>query len=174
MPGAPTLPATVTLDDGREVVVRGITPADGPALAAFHDSLSPESTRLRYFTVHPHLTDRELRRFTTVDHSRREGLLAFDGDRIVAYACVDDVADGIDAEVAFVVAEGWRNRGLATRLLGLLGDVARSHGFHHLVAETFSENAPMASVFEHSSLPERHTVDHGVAFYTMDLDRAGP
>lgn len=157
------------LEDGSSLAIRSIEPTDADALVAFHSGLSLESTRLRFFSPHPTLTDREIERFTNVDHDRREALVALDGDQIVAVARYDRMPDAGTAEVAFVVAEDWRRRGVATRLLHRLAELATERGMTRLVADTLCENRPMAAVFQHAGFVERHTIDQGVVHYTMEL-----
>ncbi|MDB5067585.1 MAG: family acetyltransferase, partial [Chloroflexi bacterium] len=48
------------LRDGAAVRIRPIRPADGPALAAFHDSLSEETSYRRFFACKPHLSRHEV------------------------------------------------------------------------------------------------------------------
>jgi hypothetical protein len=68
------------LADGRVVQVRPIEPTDAAPLVQFHESLSRETTRLRFFTPHPYLSEAEVVRFTTVDHHDREALVALADD----------------------------------------------------------------------------------------------
>ena len=72
------------LSDGTLVQVRPIEPADAERLVRFHESLSPETTRLRFFSYHPHLSAAEVARFTTVDHHDREAMVAVAGDGLTA------------------------------------------------------------------------------------------
>jgi hypothetical protein len=51
-----------------------------PALVRLHETLSPETTRSRFYSVHPHLSAAEVIRFTNVDHRQREALVALDDD----------------------------------------------------------------------------------------------
>ena len=52
MSSTPIAPeATIVLKDGSTVAVRGLAPADEPALAAFYGSLSPESQAFRFFAA---------------------------------------------------------------------------------------------------------------------------
>jgi len=164
----------IRFDDGTGLDLRPIEPTDADALVEFHNRLSVESTRLRFFSPHPVLSAGEVERFTHVDHERREALVAFDGDTIVAVARYDGLPDSDIAEVAFVVADGWRGKGLATSLLHVLADLARQRGYHRLVADTLCENRPMAAVFQRSGFPERHTIDQGVLHFAMELDAPVP
>src|SRR3954447_25475799 len=124
-----TLPTyDALLADGTVVSVRPIEPEDAPGLMRFHEQLSPESMRLRFFTPHPRLSDKEVLRFTTVDHHSREGLVAVLDDEIVGVARYDRLPDSTDAEVAFVVSDQWQGTGVGTLLLDHLASRARSEG----------------------------------------------
>jgi RimJ/RimL family protein N-acetyltransferase len=149
------------------VVIRPIEPDDAPALERFHNGLSRESVRRRFFTAHPRLSPAELERFTSVDHHRREALVATEADEIVAVGRYERLGESTDAEVAFVVADGWHDHGLATELLHRLEARAAEEGITRLVAETLAENAPMLAVFAHSGRETERTFDHGVVYVVM-------
>jgi len=76
---------TVIVDSSasEEVIIRPIHPTDGPALRRFHDGLSERTVYLRFFVVHPHLTDAQVDHFTIVDHASREALVVQSGEDIV-------------------------------------------------------------------------------------------
>ena len=93
------------------VYVRPISIRDDERLLRFHATLSPETTRLRFFAVHPHLTLRETTRFTDVDHIDREAWVVLIDDEIIGVGRYERLADPDDAEVAFVVADRWQGFG---------------------------------------------------------------
>src|SRR3712207_2696621 len=68
--------ADVVLRDGETTHIRPITPADAPALQAFHIGQSERSTYLRFFAALERLPERDLARFTNVDHVDRVALIA--------------------------------------------------------------------------------------------------
>jgi RimJ/RimL family protein N-acetyltransferase len=154
---------------GWELLVRPITPLDESALVRFHSRLSSESIRRRFFTAHPRLTDKEVEHFTSVDHHRREAFVAEVGGELVAVGRFDRLDESTDAEVAFVVADGWHDRGIATELLRRLAARAREEGIRRLVAETLPDNGPMLAVFAHSGMQTECALDHGVVHVVMDL-----
>lgn len=165
---------TVTLLDGTDVRIRAMEPDDADRLLRFHATLSANTTHLRYFSVHPRLTDAEVERFTHVDHLRREALVAQVDDEIIAVGRFDRLGAEPDAEVAFVVSDVWQGHGLGTILLARLARRARAVGIHRLVADTLPHNRSMLDVFRHAGLPMRSSfdADGGVIHVVLDLEGA--
>jgi len=159
----------VVLRDGTTVELVPMSPEDAGRLVRFHHTLSADTTYLRFFSVHPELNDRELYRFTHVDHRDREAFVAVVDGEIVAVARFDRLGDGSDAEVAFVVADSWQSRGLGRVMFDQLADRARQLGVRRFAAETLFHNRPMLAVFKHSGLPVTEKVDDGVVHVTIDL-----
>jgi GNAT superfamily N-acetyltransferase len=114
-----------TLDDGTAVDVHAMDPRDAAALVEFHSGLSEDTTYLRYFTIHPELSDDEVERFTHVDHRDREALVATVDGHLVAVARFDRVEGTADAEVAFVVDDLLQGRGIGRQLFNRLAVRAR-------------------------------------------------
>ena len=151
--------------------VTPMSPALAPALVRFHETLSPTTTRNRFFAVHPQLSAEEVTRFTTVDHRSREALVALDGDgEIIAVARFDvlPAPPGV-AEVAFVVADAWQHHGVGRALFARLVARAREVGVTRLVAETLAGNRAMRSVFLHAGLPVEEHVRDGVVRVSIAL-----
>ncbi|MGD9957591.1 MAG: N-acetyltransferase family protein, partial [Candidatus Nanopelagicales bacterium] len=119
--------ADVVLRDGRTARLRPIRPSDAERLAEFHRSLSEETIYYRFFAPYPELTDRDLARFTTVDHVDRVAFVALTGDDIIGVGRCDRV-DARDAEVAFVIRDAHQGRGLGSVLLEHLAAAARERG----------------------------------------------
>ncbi len=137
------------LQDGSAVVIRPIGADDRAALDAFHEGLSSRTVYLRFFGVHPHLTEADLDFFTGVDHEQRVALVACAADAVVAVGRFDVVGDG-SAEVAFVVTDEMQGRGLGGLLLERLVDIGRSLGVERFVADVLPGNVRMLEMFRHS------------------------
>jgi GNAT superfamily N-acetyltransferase len=161
---------TVRLRDGTTVAVLPMGPEEADRLVRFHGTLSAETTRRRFFSVHPELSPDEVHRFTHVDHVDREAVIAVADGEIVAVARFDRLADRHDAEVAFVVADSWQGRGLGSVLFRHLVERARELGVRRFVAETLAHNVAMLALFRHAGLPitERH--GGGVVDVALELD----
>lgn len=164
-PGVADLPPDdleIALADGRALRVRPIRGDDGERLAAFHDSLSPESIYFRFFAAHPHLSPAEVDRFTHVDGDRRVGLVVVDDERIVAVGRYDRLGETPSAEVAFVVADSYQHQGIATILLARLARLARHHGIDTFIANTLFVNDRMRRVFVDAGYDVHAEVVEGV------------
>ena len=159
------------LADGGTVHVRPITPVDAGALEALHERLSDHSVYLRFFSVHPHLTEREVERFTTVDGDQRMALIATLRDHIVGVARYErSPRNPEEAEVAFVVEDAHQGRGLGMLLLEHLAVYARSRGIRRFVAETLPQNRPMQEVFRRAGFVEKARFEDGIVRVELEIE----
>ena len=151
----------VVTEDGLRYRVRPIRPDDASRLVAFHEQLSTRSVYLRFFTVHPTLSETEVRRFTTVDYVDRLALVAMVEDRLIAVARYDRAPGATEAEVAFVVADDYQHHGIGSTLLDDLADAARARGVTAFRADTLAENHAMLDVFRHTGFPVSARTEYG-------------
>ena len=161
--------ADVVLRDGGTAHLRPITGDDADALQRFHLAQSPESIYLRFFAPMPRLSERDLERFTHVDHHDRVALVAEIGDRIIGVGRYDRTGSD-EAEVAFNVADSQQGRGLGSVLLEHLGAAARERGIHRFVAEVLPQNRKMVQVFRDAGYEVTHAYDDGVISLHFDID----
>jgi RimJ/RimL family protein N-acetyltransferase len=164
------------LRDGSVVHVRPIEPADADRLVRFHERLSPRTIRFRWFSYHPHLSEAETQRFTTVDHHDREAVVALAEDEIVGVVRFDRIAGTNDADVAFVVDDAWQGRGIATILFDHLIGLATSAdvGIHRFVADTMIENWRMRSFFRDCGHDAEFSFADGLVHVTIPLGPSTP
>lgn len=160
--------ADVAVRDGRTVRIRPITSDDGERLAAFHRSLSDETVYFRFFAPYPELTERDVERFTTVDHVDRVALVATVGGELVGVGRYDRV-DATDAEVAFVIRDDHQGRGLGSVLLEHLAAAARERGVKRFVAEVLPMNRRMLSTFQEAGYHPTHKLEDGVVSLSFDI-----
>jgi GNAT superfamily N-acetyltransferase len=158
------------LADGSVAHLRPIRPDDADALVAFHESLSPETVRLRFFNARPHLAPAEVARFTQVDNHDRVALVALMAGTLVAIGRYDRLPGSSVAEVAFVVADAYQGHGLGTVLLEQLATAARICGLNRFVAETLPHNHRMLEVFRDAGFPESTQYEDGVVKVSFAID----
>lgn len=151
--------------------IRPIGPYDADALRAFHKRLGPETTRRRFLVYHPDLSPAEVAWFTTVDHARREALVATVGGAIVGVARYDRTGPH-DAEVAIVVADEWQRRGVGTALLAALRDRALRAGVTEFRADALPENDAIVRLVARAGAVHDRAVDDGVASFRVRLERS--
>jgi acyl-CoA synthetase (NDP forming)/RimJ/RimL family protein N-acetyltransferase len=158
----------VVVADGATVHLRPIRPADAPALVAFHAALSTRTRYLRYFSAYPRIPERDLQRFTHVDHHDRVALVAELAGEIIAVGRYER-GSGSAAEVAFVVADAHQGRGIGSVLLEHLAAVARECGIERFEAVVLAENAAMIRVFRGAGYEATRHIDAGEVTLTFDV-----
>lgn len=162
--------ADVVLRDGTTTHVRPIRPEDADALQAFHVAQSEASTYMRFFAPLERLPDRDLARFTTVDHHDRVALVAVtQDDAIIGVARYDRIAPD-EAEVAFNIADAHHGRGLGSVLLEHLAAAARERGVRRFSADVLPQNGRMMAVFREAGYSPRQRLEDGVITVTFDID----
>ncbi|RJK96275.1 GNAT family N-acetyltransferase [Vallicoccus soli] len=159
--------ADVVLRDGGTAHVRPITPQDADRLRAFHRRQSAESIYLRFFAPYPELSDRDVERFTHVDHHDRVGLVATIGDDIVAVVRYDRTGPD-EAEVAFNISDAHQGRGLGSVMLEHIAAAARERGVRRFVAEVLPTNRRMIRVFQDAGYEVRSAFDDGIVHLSFE------
>ncbi|MDP9407101.1 MAG: GNAT family N-acetyltransferase, partial [Actinomycetota bacterium] len=166
--------ADAVLGDGGLVHIRPIRPDDADRLRRFHAGLSPQTVYNRFFVAMPTLSDRDIHRFTVVDHVDRVALVALIGDDIVGVVRYDrarlpDGRPSDEAEVAFVIADEMQGRGLGPLLLEHLAEAARERGVRRFVAETLPTNRRMIGVFATAGYGVKRRFEDGVVMVGFSL-----
>ncbi|MBB5856707.1 GNAT family N-acetyltransferase [Amycolatopsis umgeniensis] len=162
--------ADVLLSDGGTVHLRPVIPSDADGLVAFHGRLSERTRYFRYFGAYPRIPQRDLERFSVVDHHDRVAFVALLGDDIVAVGRYERLEHGPSAEVAFVVDDTHQGRGLGSILLEHLAAAASESGLRRFVAEVLAENAAMVRVFRDAGYQVSREIEEGVLHLEFDID----
>jgi acyl-CoA synthetase (NDP forming)/RimJ/RimL family protein N-acetyltransferase len=163
--------ADVVLSDGGTVHLRPIIPDDAPKLLALHGRLSERTRYFRYFAPYPHMSQKDLTRFSVVDHHGRVAFGAFLGDELIAVGRYERLGDSDSAEVAFVVEDGHQGRGLGSILLEHLAAAARERGLGRFVAEVLGENGQMIRVFRDAGYRVSRAIEEGVLHLEFAIDQ---
>lgn len=136
----------VELNDGTEVFVRPIVPADRVLILEGFAHLSEESRWRRFLRPVSHLSDRELSYLTELDYVDHFAWGAQTTDDppvgLGVGRYVRDREDPTIAEAAVVVVDDWQGRGIGTMLLELLALSAAQNGVKLFRAFVASSNKP--------------------------------
>ncbi len=138
--------ADVILRDGRTAHIRPIQSDDAELLVEFYSRVSDESKYYRFFSPMPNLSERDVRRFTHVDHRDRVALVMLLQGRMIAVGRYDAITPH-EAEVAFLVEDQHQGRGIAQLLLEHLAQAGRENGVERFTAEVLPDNQRMIQTF---------------------------
>ena len=152
----------VTLQDGARLRLRPIRPEDQDRLIAFYDRLSRHTAYQRFFTVMKRLPPDWAHLLANVDYQRRLALLAEhgppDAPELVGVARYEPTGQADTAEIAFVIQDGWQNRGLGTLMLDALLAAAETRGIRRFRASVLATNTRMVDLLvRFTDVAERRT-----------------
>jgi acetyl coenzyme A synthetase (ADP forming)-like protein len=164
-----TLEWDIVLRDGATIHVRPFTATDAEDVRDFLRSVSPESLFARFFGMIS-IEHFDVASLDSTDPASRFTLVAEAGGRILALATyVRRRFAHHAAELGFLVADHLRGRGLGTRLLELLADVARADGVTEFTAQTLRSNARMLEVFRDVGFPMTENAAEDTCQVTMSI-----
>ena len=161
--------ADVILRDGKTAHIRPIRPEDAELLVQFYGRVSDRSKYFRFFSPMPKLSDRDVVRFTEVDHDRRVAFVLTLQGQMIAVGRYDVVEDG-EAEVAFLVEDQHQGRGIAQILLEHLAQAARERGVERFVADVLPDNQRMIQTFRDAGYRVVSAYDEGVLQLEFPID----
>ncbi|SDG31539.1 bifunctional acetate--CoA ligase family protein/GNAT family N-acetyltransferase [Klenkia brasiliensis] len=173
VPDDPTPPpgweADVVAADGGTVHLRAITPEDADGIQGLMERSSDQTRYYRFFGPMKRLSDKDLHRFTHVDHDNRVAFVVLLGDELIGVGRYDRYPGTDDAEVAFLVEDAHQRRGLGSVLLEHLAAAARERGITRFVAEVLSQNTGMVRVFLDAGYEARRSYEDGVVHLTFPI-----
>jgi acetyl coenzyme A synthetase (ADP forming)-like protein len=153
--GEATYPAQyeteVLLKDGSRIFLRPIKRADVERWLDFISRLSQRTLYLRFHYV-PRLGREDAVRFCSVDYNNAFAFVAevLKGrqQEIIAIGRYYRIPNKPSAEVAFAIEDAYQGKGIGTKLVEWLANVARDKGITTFEASVLAENKGMMSVFK--------------------------
>ncbi|WP_374455645.1 GNAT family N-acetyltransferase [Nocardioides sp.] len=139
-------PADVLLADGTIAVIRSLRADDRDAVLELHESVSVDTLRLRFFSPSREAGRHYVAHLFAPDNTRSAALVAVIRGRVAGLATAELLTPD-SAEVAFLVADEDRGRGLGSLLLEHLAALGRQHGVSRFAAEVLGDNYGMLRVF---------------------------
>jgi RimJ/RimL family protein N-acetyltransferase len=158
------------------VTIRAVRPDDRTRIVHAFNRLGPGTVYSRFFAFKASLTESDLDQIAETDFERDVMLVASighdDDETLIAagsYSTCGRASDDWIAEVAFVVAEDYHRRGIATGLLTHVVAIASARGVTRFDADVLVENRAMLAVFARHGLPAQRSIDGGVVRLALEL-----
>lgn len=164
--------AVESLRNGREIVIRALTPDDRGGLLDAVERIGAQSLHRRFFGAKRHFSEREVALFLNIDFVDHAALVA------VAHEQARDTIVGgaryvvvrpATAEIAFAVIDQCQGKGIGMALMHHLAILAADAGMSELIATVLPENLPMLTVFRQSGLNCHMKHKEGVVEVTLAL-----
>ena len=166
----PDVESEVLLRDGTTTCLRAVREDDAPAVLALFERLAERSLYYRFMRM-SELDLAQVQRLVAVDPASQFVLVAERAGALCGIAgYYRDQARPERAEVAFAVADAVQGRGLGTRMLDRLAEIARDHGVHAFDALVLGENLPMMDVFLQCGFTLTQGLAHGVFLVVLALE----
>lgn len=158
--------------DAGSVRIRTVRPSDAESLRAMYQGVSADALWLRFFTVSTSVVAQDIKALTRMPDDDHASLLAEIGSAVVGVATFERLpAEPTHAEVAFLVDDAHRGRGVGTLLLRQLAALALTCGIVRFVAETLPVNSAMLHVFRDAGFPVVR--QRGTAVVHVELELQG-
>ena len=149
------------LRGGGSYTVRPIHPDDAQMLQRLVQQLSPESRYFRFASAFNELSPSMLARFTLIDYDREMALVAVlterlpaadgeihDAQRIVGVSRYITNPDPSSCEFSLVVADELKGKGLGSRLMESIMEVARDRGLSEIDGLVLANNDSMLKLMK--------------------------
>jgi acetyltransferase len=147
---------TWPMKGGGEYVIRPIHPDDADMLQQLVAGLSPESRYFRFVATISELSPAMLSRFTLIDYDREMALVAvlkerkvneegvsIETQRIIGVSRYITNPDVVSCEFSLLVADEFNGKGLGSRLMLSIMDVARDKGLKEIDGLVLANNPGM-------------------------------
>ena len=162
----------IQVKDERELTLRAIRPGDSEGLQSMVKAMSDEARYFRFMHAINALSPAMLAQFTKLDYDRQIAFVAVTEDDAIAGVSrytIDRTRQS--GEFAVTVAQDWQGQGLATFLMNLLAEHARSRDLSELHGDVLTSNGGMRHLMDKLGyLPSPSPIDHDVLTYTLTLD----
>src|SRR4051812_35300185 len=161
--------ADIVAADGGTVHLRPICPEDAEGITGLMDRSSDQTRYYRFFGPMKRLSQKDLHRFTHVDHVDRVAFVILLGEQIIGVGRYDRLPGSDEAEVAFMIEDAHQGRGLGSVLLEHLAAAGRERGIERFTAEVLTQNSRMVRVFLDAGYQPARSYEDGVIHLTFPI-----
>lgn len=162
---------TITLKDGRAVMLRPAKSSDAQGIRELFHHLSEEDVYTRFFRSVRGLSDAEVERLCNVNYENEVAFVATTGGReaeeIVAQSCYFINPTSNLADTAYMVHPEWQGSGLGSALQNCMMEHARTRGLRGFEADILPTNTKMMRLARSGSPNVRVTQEDGAVHVTI-------
>jgi len=155
----------VLLKDGSKMMLRPIKSADTDRWLSFVSRLSRRTKYLRFHSL-PNLGREDATRFCRVNYTDTFAFIAEalreESHDIVAIGRYYRLSNKYSAEVALAIEDAFQGKGIGTKLMEWLANVARDNGITTFEADVLGENREMMAVFRDYGFHIKSELGEGV------------
>ncbi|CAN5419939.1 GNAT family N-acetyltransferase [soil metagenome] len=171
------------LPGGDEYSLRPIRPDDAEMLQQFVRGMSPQSRYFRFASALNELSPRMLARYTLIDYDREMALIAVKPapadavgpvqPRMIGVSRYVINPDSISCEFSLAVSDDHAGRGVGSRLMHALVEVARDKGLIEMHGFVLSSNDTMLSLMKSLGFKSRaYPDDSSFRLVSLELQKA--
>jgi RimJ/RimL family protein N-acetyltransferase len=165
----------VTLQDGRELLLRPIQGTDVDAIRRCFTRLDPEEVRMRFMLSMRELPEPMAQRLCNINHEHEAAFVLMDEQvqpeelRGVSRIHIDETTN--HAEFAILVERAWTGRGLGHLLMQQLIDECNHRGVDEIWGHVLTQNNPMLDLCRELGFKHRMLYDDpGMQLMSLPLD----
>jgi RimJ/RimL family protein N-acetyltransferase len=133
------------LPDGRCVLMRPIRPEDAALYPDFMTHVTPDDSRLRFFSTIREFSPERIAQFTTLDFARAMAFVAIDeaNGNLLGVVRLHLDRDNQAGEYAVIVRSALKGHGLGWLLMQRIIEYARAIGLREMNGQVLCENTTM-------------------------------
>ena len=162
------------MKSGGTVWIRLARPEDAEAVAAMHERCSEQTLYRRYLTAVGQWRDITLRRLSGGHRGATLVAMSEDGTIVgLGHVFPDASSATRTAEIAVIIEDAYQRRGIGTRLVGHMLDLAERLGFDDVVGTVLAQNNEMLHVLDSTRLFWTSHVEDGVLTVRATLPATG-
>ena len=162
----------IEVKGGQKVTLRPIKGEDEPALKVFHERLSVESLRYRFFTARRNFRHRELALFAQIDYQQEMAFVAFNNEgEILGVVRTWTDADRLQAEFSILVGDNAQGLGLGRSLMQKMIDYCTSVGTIEMKGTVLDDNKPMLMLAEKLGFKVMRKMDGNIVEIRLPMNQ---
>jgi len=156
---------------GKKLHLRPVRGEDEPALKLFHETLSSESLRYRFFTARRNFRHRELARFAQIDYQQEMAFVAEDKEsKILGVVRTWTDADQVQSEFSVLVGDDAQGIGLGSKLMQKMIRYCKGQGVMEMMGTVLADNGPMLKLAKKLGFKVSRRLDADIVEIVLPLN----